>query len=130
MAETILVTGATGTLGSQVVKQLLSAKGKEDVNIKAAARSSNDNTFEGLNKVQVVQLDYNNPKTLSAALKGVDKLFLLTPFQSNMVAAAFCTGIIFTTTSAVTRAKATIVITTPINVAALAFELIVIVYVQ
>jgi uncharacterized protein YbjT (DUF2867 family) len=85
MAETILVTGATGTLGSQVVKQLLSAKGKEDVNIKAAARSSNDNTFEGLNKVQVVQLDYNNPSTLAAALKGVDKLFLLTPFQSNMV---------------------------------------------
>jgi uncharacterized protein YbjT (DUF2867 family) len=46
MAETILVTGATGTLGGEVVKQLLSAKGKEDVNIKAAARSSNDNTFE------------------------------------------------------------------------------------
>ena len=85
MAETILVTGATGTLGSQVVKQLLSAKAKEDVNIKAAARSSNDNTFEDLNKVQVVQLDYNNPSTLAAALKGVDKLFLLTPFQSNMV---------------------------------------------
>src|ERR671939_642807 len=85
MAETILVTGATGTLGSQVVKQLLSAKAKEDVNIKAAARSANDNTFEGLNKVQVVQLDYNNPSTLAAALKGVDKLFLLTPFQSNMV---------------------------------------------
>ena len=85
MAETILVTGATGTLGSEVVKQLLSAKGKEDVNIKAAARSSNDNTFEGLNKVQVVQLDYNNPSTLAAALKGVDKLFLLTPPQSNIV---------------------------------------------
>ena len=85
MAETILVTGATGTLGSQVVKQLLSAKGKEDVNIKAAARSSNDNTFEGLNKVQVVQLDYNNPSTLAAALKGVDKLFLLTAFQSNIL---------------------------------------------
>src|SRR5919197_4544795 len=85
MAETILVTGATGTLGSEVVKQLLSAKGKEDVNIKAAARSSNDNTFEGLNKVQVVQLDYNNPSTLATVFNSVDKLFLLTPFQSNMV---------------------------------------------
>ena len=85
MAESILVTGVTGTLGSQVVKQLLSAKGKEDVNIKAAARSSNDNTFEGLNKVQVVQLDYNNPSTLATVFNSVDKLFLLTPFQSNMV---------------------------------------------
>jgi uncharacterized protein YbjT (DUF2867 family) len=84
MAETILVTGATGTLGSEVVKQL-SAKGKEDVNVKAAARSANDNTFESLNRVQVVQLDYNTQSTLTSALKGVDKLFLLTPFQSNMV---------------------------------------------
>ena len=87
MAETILVTGATGTVGSEVVKQLLSAKverGYEDMIVKAAARSANDNTFSNLG-VQAVQLDYNNPDTLSTALRGVDKLFLLTPFQSNMV---------------------------------------------
>ena len=35
MAETILVTGATGTLGSEVVKQL-SSKAEQDVSIKAA----------------------------------------------------------------------------------------------
>ena len=81
MAGTILVTGATGTLGSEIVKQL-SAKGET---IKAAARSANDNSFENLNGVQVVQLDYNKPDTLAAAFEGVDKLFLLTPFQSNMV---------------------------------------------
>jgi uncharacterized protein YbjT (DUF2867 family) len=81
MAGTILVTGATGTLGSEIVKQL-SAKGET---IKAAARSANDNSFENLNGVQVVQLDYNKPATLAAAFEGVDKLFLLTPFQSNMV---------------------------------------------
>src|ERR671931_470016 len=85
MAETILVTGATGTLGSEVVKQLLSAKGKEDVNVKAAARSAYDNTFRNLDRVQVVQVDYNNPSTVARAFNGVDKLFLLTPFQSNMV---------------------------------------------
>lgn len=87
MGETILVTGATGTVGSEVVKQLLSAKGKighEDLIVKAAARSANDNMFSNVG-VQVVQFDYNNPDTLSAALKGVNKLFLLTPFQSNMV---------------------------------------------
>ncbi|MBV9668238.1 MAG: SDR family oxidoreductase [Nitrososphaeraceae archaeon] len=83
MAETILVTGATGTVGSEVVKQLLSAKG-EDIIVKAAARSANDSTFRDLG-VQVVQLDYNKPYTLSSALRGIDKLFLLTPFQSNMV---------------------------------------------
>jgi len=87
MAETILVTGATGTVGSEVVKKLLSAKGErgeQDMIVKAAARSANDSTFRNLG-VQVVQLDYNKPDTLSAALRGVDKLFLLTPFQSNMV---------------------------------------------
>ena len=91
MAETILVTGATGTVGSEIVKQLLSpAKGergrkKEDVVIKAAARSATDSTFEKFGGVQVVQLDYNKPNTLTSAFRGVDKLFLLTPFQSNMV---------------------------------------------
>jgi uncharacterized protein YbjT (DUF2867 family) len=87
MAENILVTGATGTVGSEVVKQLLSAKGergKQDMVVKAAARSANNSTFKDLG-VQVVQLDYNKPDTLSAALIGIDKLFLLTPFQSNMV---------------------------------------------
>jgi uncharacterized protein YbjT (DUF2867 family) len=87
MAETILITGATGTVGSELVKQLLSAKGErqeEDMIVKAAARSANDSTFRNLG-VEVVQLDFNKPDTLSAALRGVDKLFLLTPFQSNMV---------------------------------------------
>ena len=83
MAETILITGATGTVGSEVVKQLLSAKG-ERKDIKAAARSANDSTFRNLG-VQALELDYNKSDTLSAALSGVDKLFLLTPFQSNMV---------------------------------------------
>lgn len=86
MTETILVTGATGTVGNEVVKQLLAAKGqrKEDIIVKAAARSANDDTFRNLG-VQIAQLDYNKPDTLSTALRGVNKVFLLTPFQSNMV---------------------------------------------
>lgn len=82
MEETVLVTGATGTLGNEVVKQL---SGEGDVIIRAAARSTSDNAFKNLNRVQVVQLDYNNPDSLAVAFKDVDKLFLLTPFQSNMV---------------------------------------------
>lgn len=81
MVGTILVTGATGTVGSEVLKQL-SAKGEI---IRAASRSASDNTFRNLNNVQVVHLDYNNPATIAEAFKAVDKLFLLTPFQSNMV---------------------------------------------
>ena len=87
MAETILVTGATGTVGSEVVKQILSVKGEkgeEGMIVKAAARSANDSTFRNL-EVQAVQLDYNKPDSLSTALRHAEKLFLLTPFQSNMV---------------------------------------------
>jgi uncharacterized protein YbjT (DUF2867 family) len=84
LTETILITGATGTVGSEVVKQL-STKG-ENLIVKAAARSANDNnTFGNLKGVQIVQLDYNKPDSLAAAFRGVDKLFLLTPFQPNMV---------------------------------------------
>ena len=82
MSETILVTGAAGTVGSEVVKQL---SDKGEIIIRAAARSTSENTFKNLNRVQVVQLDYNNPDSLAVAFKNVNKLFLLTPFQSNMV---------------------------------------------
>jgi uncharacterized protein YbjT (DUF2867 family) len=82
LQKPFLVTGATGTVGKEVVKQL-SAKGQT---IRAAARSANDDkTFGNLNGVQVVQLDYETPASLALAFKGVDSLFLLTPFQSNMV---------------------------------------------
>lgn len=76
MAETILVTGATGTLGSEVVRQLSNST---DVNIKAAARSVEKiKNLEG-DKVKAVPIDYNKPESLKEALKNVDKLFLLTP---------------------------------------------------
>ena len=94
MTETILVTGATGTVGSEVVKHLVSAKagggvgkGEKNVIVKAAVRSaaSDNNAFQNLKEVQTVQLDYDKPDTLAAAFRDVDKLFLLTPFQSDMV---------------------------------------------
>ena len=83
MAETIFVTGATGTVGNEVVKQL-SAK-EQNVNVKATTHSVTNNTITNLNGVQVVQLDHNKPDTLAAAFKDVDKLFLLTPGQPNVV---------------------------------------------
>jgi len=81
LVETILITGATGTLGREVVKQI-SGKGQA---VRAAARSASDNTFANLKGVQVIPLDYSNHDMLAAALKGIERLFLLTPFQSNMV---------------------------------------------
>jgi uncharacterized protein YbjT (DUF2867 family) len=80
--STILVTGATGTVGSEVVRQL-STKGQ--IIIRAAARSANNPTFKDLKSVEIVELDYNKPETLATSFKDVNKLFLLTPFQSDML---------------------------------------------
>jgi uncharacterized protein YbjT (DUF2867 family) len=80
-----LVTGATGTVGSEVVKQLVSSSSsssldKNDIIIKAAIHSQNkaDNFIQYNKSVQIVNLDYNKPQTIADALNQVNKLFLLT----------------------------------------------------
>jgi uncharacterized protein YbjT (DUF2867 family) len=84
MVERILVTGASGTVGNEVINQLSSAI--PDANIRAGAHS-----IENIKKVvksdivEPIQIDYNKPDTLKDALKDVDRAFLLTPFQSDMV---------------------------------------------
>lgn len=98
MTETILVTGATGTVGSEVVRQL--SRDTSDVNIKAAVHSvENAKKIEG-DRVEAVQIDYNKPETLAAAFKDADKLFLLThpsskttEHESNLVTEAKKSGI-------------------------------------
>lgn len=75
----ILVTGATGTVGSEVVKQLISTS--TDNGIKAAVHSKNrvDKIRQSINKdIEIVRLDYTKPETIKNALKDVDKLFLQT----------------------------------------------------
>src|ERR687896_303844 len=76
--ESILVTGASGNIGSEVVKELLSDA--PDVSLKAAIHSSqNVKKVKSDARVKVIQIDYNEPETIREALNGVDKLFLLTP---------------------------------------------------
>jgi uncharacterized protein YbjT (DUF2867 family) len=80
--ESILVTGASGNIGSEVAKQLLSDA--PEVSIKAAVHSSqNVKKVKYDDRVKVIQIDYNQPETIREALSGVDKLFLLTPDVPN-----------------------------------------------
>src|ERR671919_770344 len=86
MVDTILVTGATGTVGSEVIKQLISSPPTSNFNIKAAVHSQESaKRVAAESRVKPVQIDYNKPDTLATAFKDIDRLFLLTPFQSNMV---------------------------------------------
>jgi uncharacterized protein YbjT (DUF2867 family) len=97
--ETILITGGSGTVGSEVVKQL--SRDGQAVHIKAAVHSAESiKKAKDENRVESVQIDYNNPETLAVALKGIDKLFLVTPetpnapeLVSNMVTEAKKAGI-------------------------------------
>ena len=89
----ILITGATGTVGSEVVKQLLASSSSSDHNlIRAAVHSQNkSDNFKQYdnNAVETVNMDYNKPETIADALNKVDKLFLLTLPAPNIVTDTF-----------------------------------------
>jgi len=68
---TILVTGSTGTVGRQVVEQLL----KRGANVRALVRDSSKANFPA--GVDVVQGDLLDVDSLRSAFSGVSTLFLL-----------------------------------------------------
>lgn len=82
MKPKILVTGATGTVGTEVVRQLA----ESGVKVRAAVRSMEkaEKKFRHPN-VESVEIDFNDPASLDAAFKGIEKLFLLTPFIDDQV---------------------------------------------
>jgi uncharacterized protein YbjT (DUF2867 family) len=90
MAETILVTGATGNVGSEVVEQLFkqSLLSSHHNRIKAAVHSQNKvDKLKKYNKeveIEIVSLDYNKAETIANALSNVDKLFLLVNPASHL----------------------------------------------
>ena len=92
----ICVTGASGTVSSEVIRQLetLQApfRGAYFSNEKAEAARARG--------IEPVIIDYSRPETLRAAFRGCDKLFLLGPnaldqsqFERNAVEAAKAAGV-------------------------------------
>jgi uncharacterized protein YbjT (DUF2867 family) len=70
----ILVTGATGTIGREVVWQLLAADERPRVFVR-----DRDKARRLLGEqVEQVMGDLDRPETIEAALAGVDRLFLTT----------------------------------------------------
>ena len=78
MSQSILITGATGTIGSHLVPAL-QAMGL-DV---AVMTSRPGHTVPG---VRTLQGDFSNPASLEAAFQGFDTVFLLQPLVPDMVA--------------------------------------------
>ncbi len=75
----ILVTGATGTIGKDVVKELV-AKGE-----KVRSRDVEKAKKALPAGVEVAKGDLSDPASIAAALKGADKLFLLVSASPQMV---------------------------------------------
>jgi len=77
----ILVTGAGGTVGSEVVRQLRSA-GAE---FRAAYHSESKAQAARADGIDAAVIDFNRPGSLAAALEGIDTLFLITGGAPNQV---------------------------------------------
>ena len=70
----ILITGATGTVGSEVVKRL-SAQG---IQARAVTRDLRKAEANSLPHIEFVQGDFDDAESMRPACSGVDRAFLLT----------------------------------------------------
>src|SRR5215469_7105980 len=76
----ILITGASGNVGREVLKQMLQAGHK----VRAAYQSS-QKAGEAPAGVETVIVDFNQSGTLRAALNGIDCVFLVGPVAPSLV---------------------------------------------
>jgi uncharacterized protein YbjT (DUF2867 family) len=78
--QTILVTGATGTVGGEVLRLL---KGRDGIHVRAALRDLGKSAAVAGTGVEAVLFDYDKPETFPAACKGADAIFLVAPFTPS-----------------------------------------------
>jgi len=81
MAGEIVVTGANGNVGSQLVK-LFSENGME---VRAVVRPGASRALGNLPGVEVIEADMVKPSSLSFAFAGCKKVCLILPLVSNMI---------------------------------------------
>lgn len=94
---TILITGATGNVGTHLVKQLTTAQ----VPFKAIVRNGDNSEYlKSLPLAEIIHADLADGAAISKALQGVEKAFLLTnsseqaeSLQLNFVGAAHQAGV-------------------------------------
>ena len=77
----ILVTGATGKVGSQLIEQLTQAKQP----VRALVRDPEKAAKMLPANVELARGDFEDEQSIAAALEGVDRLFLLAPPAENML---------------------------------------------
>lgn len=78
----ILITGATGQVGGKVIRFL---RMQEGIEIVAAVRSPEKATAFAAQGIAAVTLDLNNEATHDPALKGVERIFVMTGYTVDML---------------------------------------------
>src|SRR5205807_4685277 len=81
MAETVLVTGATGTIGRDVAKQLA----RKGAAVRAGVRDQAKARKQFGADIALATFDFEDAASFPGALKGVEKVFLLPPLMPNQV---------------------------------------------
>src|SRR6266403_4460939 len=84
MAETVLVTGATGTIGRDVAKIF----SENAVPIRAGVRDQAKARKQFGADIALATFDFEDAASFPGALKGVEKVFLLPPLMWNQVEVA------------------------------------------
>lgn len=82
MSTTILVTGATGTVGSATVKALSSLGASVRAGVHSLIKGENLKRLPG---VELVEIDFFKPENLRVACTGIKTVFLITPFAADQV---------------------------------------------
>jgi uncharacterized protein YbjT (DUF2867 family) len=92
----ILITGATGTNGQEVIRQLAA----QGITVRALVRSLEKGESLKEFDAELVEGDFSDPASLEAALQGVDKALMLPPIapdavelQQNFIEAAKKAGV-------------------------------------
>ncbi|MBC7878623.1 MAG: SDR family oxidoreductase [Anaerolineales bacterium] len=75
MLHPILVIGALGNVGAEVVKQLLTRGGK----VRASDMNEEKVRERFGSSVEAVRFDFTDPKTYETTFRGVEKMFILRP---------------------------------------------------
>lgn len=75
----ILLTGATGNVGKELVPYFIN----EGVKVRVLVRDEHT-VIEWKNKAEIAIGDLDKPETLTAAMRGIDRLFFVTPVTSQV----------------------------------------------
>jgi uncharacterized protein YbjT (DUF2867 family) len=78
----ILVTGASGRAGTEMIRQLAAA----GASVRGAVHYPDHDAEARVGRVDFVEVDFARPETLDTAFHGIDEVVLITPEEPEMVA--------------------------------------------